>query len=67
MRTLKRTIARKAARAAVRHTAHGVAAKAQRRPLRSASLLSVGALVGCAAGWLAARRIAGRFTAPARL
>jgi hypothetical protein len=58
MSNLKRTMARKAARATVRHTAHGVSAKVQRKPLRSASLLSVGALVGGAAAWLAARRIA---------
>jgi hypothetical protein len=58
MSTLKRTIARKAVRTTARHSAHGVAAKVQRKPLRSARLLSVGALVGGAAGWLAARRIA---------
>jgi hypothetical protein len=57
MRTLKRTIARKAGRATVRHTAHGVSAKVQRKPLRSASLLSAGALVGAAA-WIAARKTA---------
>ena len=55
---LKRTIGRRAARATVRHTAHGVASKVQRRPLRSASLLSVGAAFGGAAGWLAGRRTA---------
>jgi len=52
MRTFKRLIARRAAKAAVKHTAHGVVAKAKRRPLRSVSLLSLGA----AAGWLAGRR-----------
>jgi hypothetical protein len=58
MSKFKRTIERKAARAAVRHSAHGVAAKARRRPLRSASLLSVGVACGGAAGWLAGRRTA---------
>jgi hypothetical protein len=56
MKTFRRLIAKRAAKAAVRHTAHGVAAKVRRRPLRSASLLSVGAAVGAAAGWLAGRR-----------
>jgi hypothetical protein len=55
---LKRTIGRRAAKAAVRHSAHGVVAKVQRKPLRSAKLLSVGVLVGGAAGWLAGRRTA---------
>jgi hypothetical protein len=52
MRTFKRLIARRAAKAAVKHTAHGVAAKARRRPLRSTTLLGAGAV----AGWLAGRR-----------
>jgi hypothetical protein len=34
----------------------GFASKAQRQPLRSASLLSVGGLVGAAAGWFAGRK-----------
>jgi len=55
---LKRAIGRRAARATVRHSAHGVTAKVQRKPLRSASLLSVGAAFGGAAGWLAGRRTA---------
>jgi len=56
MTTLKRTLERKAAKATVRHSARGVAAKVQRRPLRSASLLSAGALVGAGVGWLAGRK-----------
>ena len=56
MTRLKRVLGRKAAKAAVTHSAHGVAAKARRRPFRSMSLLSAGAVVGAAAGWLAGRR-----------
>jgi hypothetical protein len=58
MSTFKRTIERRAARAAVHHSAHGVAAKVKRKPLRSVSLLSVGVVFGGAAGWLAGRRTA---------
>ncbi len=48
-------VGNKAAKATVRHSLRGVASKAQRRPLRSASLLSVGCVVGLTAGWLAGR------------
>jgi hypothetical protein len=58
MAKLKRTIGRRAARAAVRHSAHGVSAKVQRKPVRSASLISLGAIVGAAAAFLAGRRTA---------
>ena len=59
MSTLKRTLGRKAARAAVSHSAHGVAAKVKRKPLRSATLVSAGAFVGGLAGWLSGRRTGG--------
>ena len=55
MSTVKRVMGRKAAKAAVKHTTHGVVAKAQRKPLRSVSLLAIGAVVGAGIGWLAAR------------
>jgi hypothetical protein len=51
-----RTVGKKAAKATVRHSARGVAAKAQRKPLRSISLISIGAVAGATAGWFAARR-----------
>ena len=54
--TLQKTIGRKAAKATVRHSVRGFASKAQRKPLRSASLLSAGGLVGAVAGWLAGRK-----------
>ena len=57
MSRLKRMIGIKAAKATARHTAHGVAAKAQRRPLRSASLLGAGVVVGLGAGFAAGRRV----------
>ncbi len=53
---LGKTIGRKAAKATVRHSVRGFASKAQRRPLRSVSLLSAGGLIGVAAGWVAARK-----------
>ena len=58
MATLTRTLGKKATKATVRHSVRGVASKAQRKPLRSATLLSVGGLVGAAAGWLAGRKTA---------
>ncbi len=53
---LGKTIGRKAAKATVRHSVRGFASKAQRRPLRSVSLLSAGGLIGVAAGWVVGRR-----------
>lgn len=57
MSRLKRTIGIKATKAAAKHSAHGVADKAQRRPLRSATLVGAGILVGLGAGFAAGRRI----------
>jgi hypothetical protein len=58
MPTLTRTLGKKATKATVRHSVRGVASKAQRKPFRSATLLSLGGLVGVAAGWLAGRKTA---------
>jgi hypothetical protein len=58
MTTFARSIGKKATKATVRHSVRGVASKAQRKPLRSATLLSVGGLCGAAAGWLAGRKTA---------
>jgi ribosomal protein L35 len=52
---IRRTIGIKATKAAARHSAHGMSAKAQRKPLRSASLVSVGLAIGLGAGWAAGR------------
>jgi len=48
-----RTVGRKAAKATFKHSVRGFAFKAQRKPLRSVSLLTAGGLVGASAGWLA--------------
>lgn len=53
---LGKTIGRKAAKATVRHSVRGFASKAQRKPLRSASLLTAGGFVGAVAGWFAGRK-----------
>jgi hypothetical protein len=58
MATLTRTLGKKATKATVRHSVRGVASKAQRKPLRSVTLLSAGGLMGAAAGWLAGRKTA---------
>ena len=53
---LGKTIGRKAAKATFRHSVRGFTSKAQRKPLRSASLLSAGGLIGAVAGWFAGRK-----------
>ncbi len=58
MSKLGRKIGRKATKATVRHSARGLASKAQRRPLRSAGLLTIGAVAGATAGWFAGRKTA---------
>jgi hypothetical protein len=58
MTTLGRKIGRRATKATIRHSARGIASKAQRKPLRSASLLSIGGVVGATAGWFAGRKTA---------
>jgi hypothetical protein len=58
MANLGRTIGKKAAKATVKHSARGVAAKAQRKPMRSATLLTVGGMFGALAGWFAGRSTA---------
>ena len=55
MSRLKRMIGIKAAKATAKHSAHGVAARAQRKPLRSASLVGAGVVVGLGAGFAAGR------------
>ena len=56
-RTLEGKAAKQAAKALVRHSAHGVVAKVERKPVRAASLLVTGLLVGSGAGWLAGRKV----------
>jgi hypothetical protein len=49
---LKTKLARKAAKTTARHTAHGAASKLKRDPVRTSTLLLLGALLGAAAVWL---------------
>ncbi len=56
MTSVRKNIGRKAVRATVRHSWRGLTSKAQRQPLRSASLLSAGGVVGGILGWLAGRK-----------
>lgn len=55
MPSIKKAVAKKAAKSAAKHTAHGTASKLRRDPLRAATLLGLGGLVGAVAGWLAGR------------
>jgi hypothetical protein len=59
MENLSRVIGRKATKATLRHSWNGLISKAQRKPFRSVSLLSVGGVVGATAGWVAGRKSAG--------
>jgi hypothetical protein len=59
MSAIKKTLARKAAKTAVKHTAHGTASKLRRDPMRTMTLLGLGGLVGAVAGWLAGRTATG--------
>ena len=59
MSRLSRLVGRKAAKATVKHSVHGATAKAQRRPLRSITLLLVGGALGLTAGWMVGRKNAG--------
>jgi len=51
----KTTLARKVAKTAAKHTAHGTASKLKRDPMRTATLLGVGGALGVVAGWMAGR------------
>jgi hypothetical protein len=55
MNALARTLGWKTAKSTARHSARAFKSKVERRPLRSMSLFSAGALLGGAAGWLAGR------------
>ena len=59
MESIQNYLGKKAARATLRHSVHGLRSKAQRQPFRSVTLLSVGGVIGGlaggTAGWLAGR------------
>lgn len=58
MTSLGRSLGKKATKATVRHSVRGVTSKAQRKPLRSATLLSLGGVFGVVGGWFAGRKTA---------
>jgi 2-polyprenyl-3-methyl-5-hydroxy-6-metoxy-1,4-benzoquinol methylase len=59
MKSIKQTLARKAVKSTAKHTAHGTAAKLERKPLRTATLLAIGCAVGVLADRLVGRVAAG--------
>ncbi|HEX7279338.1 MAG TPA: hypothetical protein VF255_06915 [Solirubrobacterales bacterium] len=59
MSAIKKTLARKTAKTAVKHTAHGTASKLRRDPMRAVTLLGLGGAVGAVAGWIAGRSATG--------
>lgn len=58
MPAIKKTLARKAAKSAAKHTAHGTASKFRRSPARTVTLLGLGGAIGAVVGWVAARSTA---------
>lgn len=56
MKSVGRTIGKKAAKATAKHSVHGLSDKARRKPLRTTSLLGAGALAGLVIGWVTGRR-----------
>ena len=62
MPAIKKALARKAAKTAAKHTAHGTAAKLKRDPMRTATLLGLGGAIGAVAGWMAGRNATGQTT-----
>ena len=54
MPSIKKAVAKKVARSAAKHTAHGTASKLRRDPLRAITLLGLGGAIGAAVGWFGA-------------
>ena len=59
MPAIKRIVARKAAKSAAKHTAHGTVSKLRRDPVRAVTLLGLGGVIGAVAGWTAGRTATG--------
>lgn len=55
MAKIKRKVAGKAAKSAAKHTAHGATSKLRREPMRTATLLGIGAAAGAIATWFFGR------------
>jgi hypothetical protein len=49
--SVKTKLARQAVKTTAKHTAHGAASKAVRKPFRSVTLLALGAALGGVVGW----------------
>ena len=58
MTQFRKNLGKKAVKATARHSYRGLASTAQRQPLRSASLLTAGGVVGLVTGWFAGRKTA---------
>jgi len=52
--SVKTKLARQAVKKTAKHTAYGTASKFTRKPFRSVTLLTAGALIGLVVGWLLA-------------
>jgi hypothetical protein len=57
--SVKTKLARQAVKTTAKHTAHGTASKFTRKPLRSTTLLVLGASIGVLVGWLIGRSSGG--------
>jgi hypothetical protein len=57
--SMKTKFARKAVKTTAKHTAHGAASKLKRNPLRTTTLLALGAAVGVVVGLLVGRKTGG--------
>ena len=53
--SVKTKLARQAVKSTAKHTAHGAATRLGRKPLRSVTLLGIGAAIGGLVGWLVGR------------
>jgi hypothetical protein len=58
MSAIKKNLARRAVKTTAKHSARGTASKLKRDPLRAATLLGLGGLVGALAGWSLGRSAA---------
>ena len=62
MPAIQKTLARKVAKSAAKHTARGSASKLKRDPMRTMTLLGLGGAIGAVAGWMAGRSATGQPT-----
>ena len=53
--SVKTKLARQAVKKTAKHTAHGAFSKLERKPLRTVTLLTIGAALGGLVGWLIGR------------